>query len=163
MIALKERIDFRQFGAAMAALANSRWRRKAALGVSLVPTVMQMRCIVWEPSDWFRWGTMVRKSEVIGNGRKSSEKFGSRSRRSIKEGHLSCYYTLVKRELIYGYEGWGWHMWERKGPPAQGAGANQNACAVPKIEKGCKKRENRTYNLGKLEKREARTNVNSMC
>ena len=50
----------------------------AALGVSLVPTVMQMRCIVWEPSDWFRWGTMVRKSEVIGNGRKSSEKFGSR-------------------------------------------------------------------------------------
>ena len=54
---------------------NSSW---AALGVSLVPTVMQMRCIVWEPSDWFRWGTMVRKSEVIGNGRKSSEKFGSR-------------------------------------------------------------------------------------
>ena len=30
-------------------------------------------------------------------------------------------------------------MWERKGPPAKGAGANQNACAVPKIEKGCKK------------------------
>ena len=50
----------------------------AALGVSLVPTVMQMRCIVWEPSDWFRWGTMVRKSEVYGNGRKSSEKFGRR-------------------------------------------------------------------------------------
>ena len=94
---------------------------EAALGVSLVPTVMQMRCIVWEPSDWFRWGTMVRKSEVIGNGRKSSEKFGSRkstemvgsrrrssavgSRRGIKEGHLSCYYTMVKSELIYVYEG----------------------------------------------------------
>ena len=29
-------------------------------------------------------------------------------------------------------------MWERKGFPARGAGANQNACAVPKIEKGCK-------------------------
>ena len=108
----------------------------AALGVSLVPTVMQMRCIVWEPSDWFRWGTMVRKSEVIGNGRKSSEKFGSRKstemvesrRRSsavgslrkwsevvgevrkssgIKERHLSSYYTIVTSELIYVYEGWG--------------------------------------------------------
>ena len=114
-----------------------RWvAARAALGVSLVPTVMQMRCIVWEPSDWFRWGTMVRKSEVIGNGRKSSEKFGSRKstemvgsrRRSsavgslrkwsevvgevrkssgIKQRHLISYYTIVTSELIYVYEGWG--------------------------------------------------------
>ena len=61
----------------------------AALGVSLVPTVMQMRCIVWEPSDWFRWGTMVRKSEVIGNGRKSSEKFGSRKSEVYGNGRKS--------------------------------------------------------------------------
>ena len=54
-------------------------------------------------------------------------------------------------------------MWERKGFPARGAGANQNACAVPKIEKRMQTRENRTNNLGMLEKREAPTNVNSMC
>ena len=48
----------------------------AALGVRLVPTVMQMSRIVCEPSHWFRWGTMVRKSEVYGNGRKSSEHKG---------------------------------------------------------------------------------------
>ena len=84
---------------------------------------MHMSCIVWEPSDWFRLGkmvrksevssvleqwfgnrksvpfgnngleigsqfrfeTMVRKSEVIGNGRKASEKFGSRKSSEHKE------------------------------------------------------------------------------
>ena len=58
---------------------------------------MQMSCIVWEPSDWFRWGAMVRKSEVIGNHWRSS---AVGSCRSIKKGHLSCYYTIVKSELI---------------------------------------------------------------
>ena len=101
-----------------------------------------------------QWFGNRKSSEMVGSrrrssaveSRKSTEMVGSRrrssavgSRRGIKEGHLSCYYTIVKSELIYVYEGWGWHMWERKGPPAQGAGANQNACAVPKIEKGCKK------------------------
>ena len=73
----------------------------AALGVSLVPTVRQMRCIVWEPSDWFRWGNR-KSSEMVGSRRRSS---AVGSRRGIKEGHLSCYYTIVKSELIYVYEG----------------------------------------------------------
>ena len=71
-------------------------------------------------------GSLRKWSEVVGEVRKSS---------GIKERHLSSYYTIVTSELIYVYEGWGWHMWERKGFPARGAGANQNACAVPKIEK----------------------------
>ena len=46
--------------------------------------------------------------------------------------------------------------------PTQCAGANQNACAVPKIEKECKKGESNLppWDVGK---REARTNVNTMC
>ena len=79
--------------------------------------------------QWFR------KAEVIGNGRKSSEKFGSRKSSEHKERTFELLLYDSKSELIYVYEGWGWHMWERKGPPAQGAGANQNACVVPKIEK----------------------------
>ena len=43
-------------------------------------------------------------------------------------------------------------MWERKGPPAQGAGANQNACAVPKIEKGCKKGRIKLTTVGCLKR-----------
>ena len=54
------------------------------------------------------------------------------------------------------------HVGEEKGSPAQGAGAKHNACAVPKIEKGCKKGESnlQPWDVGK---REARTNVNTMC
>ena len=35
----------------------------------------------------------------------TSEKFGSRKSSSMKEGHLSYYYTIVKSEVIYVYEG----------------------------------------------------------
>ena len=80
----------------------------AALGVSLVPTVMQMRCIVWEPSDWFRWGTMVRKSEVIGNGRKSSEKFDSRK----SSEHKGRTFEL----LLYTSQTWS-YMCKRRSQP----------------------------------------------
>ena len=66
---------------------------------------MQMSCIVWEPSDWFRLGTMVRKSEVIGNGRKASEKFGSRKSLEQKERTFELLLYDSKSELIYVYEG----------------------------------------------------------
>ena len=101
-------------------------KTSAALGVSLVLTVMQMRCIVWEPSDWFRWGTMVRKSEVIGNGRKSSEKFGSRK----SSEHKGRTFEL----LLYTSRTWIYMCKRRSQPrhvglsPAQCAWAKQNAC-----------------------------------
>ena len=56
--------------------------KQAALRVSLIPTVMQMSCTVWEPSDWFRWGTMVRKPEVFGSRWKSSGKVVGEARQS---------------------------------------------------------------------------------
>ena len=47
---------------------------------------------------------MQMRQEVIGNGRTSLAVVG-KGRRGIKKGHLSCYYTIVKGELIYVYEG----------------------------------------------------------
>ena len=51
---------------------------------------------------------MQMRQEVIGSRRESSAGLGKGprrgsavgSRRSIKEGHLSCYYTTFKREFI---------------------------------------------------------------
>ena len=40
---------------------------------------------------------MEMRKEVIGRLRESS---AVGSRRNIREGHLSCYYTIVKREVI---------------------------------------------------------------
>ena len=59
---------------------------KAASGVYSATIMMQMR------------------QEVIGSRRESSAGLG-KGRRSIKKGHLSCYYMIVKSELIYVYEG----------------------------------------------------------
>ena len=82
--------------------------------ISLVPTVMQMSCNVWEPSDRFHWGTMVRKSEVNGNGPKSSEKFGSRksSEHKGRTFELLLYTRVVKRELICVNEEVNSDMWD---------------------------------------------------
>ena len=92
----------------------------------MVPTVMQMSCIVWEPSDWFRWGTMVRKSEVIGNGRKASEKFGSRKSSEYKERTLELLsYEREKRTYMCKRRSQLRHV---ELSPAQCAWAKQNAC-----------------------------------
>ena len=52
-------------------------------------------------------GSRRESLAVVGKGRRRGSVVGSRqrssavgSRRGIKEGHLSCYYTIVKRELI---------------------------------------------------------------
>ena len=47
-------------------------------------------------------------ANVAGGHRKS---LAVGSRRRIKEGHLSCYYTIVKRELIYVKEEVKTDMW----------------------------------------------------
>ena len=46
---------------------------------------------------------------MIGSRRRS---LAVGSRRSIKEGHLSCYYTIVKRELICANEEVNSNMWD---------------------------------------------------
>ena len=56
--------------------------KQGALRVGLVPAVMQMSFIVWEPSDWFRWGTMVWKLEVFGSRWKSSGRVVGEARQS---------------------------------------------------------------------------------
>ena len=53
---------------------------------------------------------MVRKSTEMVRSRQRSS--AVRSRQSIKEGHLSCYYTLVKRELICVNEEVNSDMWD---------------------------------------------------
>ena len=70
------------------------------MAVSLVLTVMQMSLIVL--------GSHRKSSEIIGSrSRRRSSEVASRgrtsavgSRRSIKEGYLSCCYTIVKHEHI---------------------------------------------------------------
>ena len=53
---------------------------------------------------------------------------------------MSCYYTIVESELIYMcMKGEADTCGGEKVSPTQCAGANQNACAVPKMEKECKK------------------------
>ena len=54
-------------------------------------------------------------SAGLGKGPRSGSAVGSR--RSIKEGHLSCYYTTVKREVISVNEEVKSDMWERKKGP----------------------------------------------
>ena len=51
-----------------------------------------------------------RKSTEMVTSRRRSSAVGSRQ--SIKEGHLSCYYTLVKRELICVNEEVNSDMWD---------------------------------------------------
>ena len=48
-------------------------------------------------------------SEMIGSHRRS---WAVGSRQSIEKGHLSCYYTIVKRELIYVNEEVNSDMWD---------------------------------------------------
>ena len=55
-----------------------------------------------------------KSSGVVGWSRRSS---AVGSRRSIKEGHLSCYYTAVKREVISVNEEVKSDMWQRKKGP----------------------------------------------
>ena len=74
--------------------------------------------------------------KIIGRRRISPEVIGS-----IKEGHLSCYYPKVKRELICVNGSAKLDMWERKGSPAQCAGANQNACAILNAKKNIAEKE----------------------
>ena len=52
---------------------------------------------------------------------------------------MRSYYIIVKSELICVIGSVKADMWDRISVPAQCAGAYQNACAVPKIEKECKK------------------------
>ena len=118
--------------------------------ISSVPTVMQMSCNVWEPSDWFRWGTIVRKSEVNGNGHKSSEKFGSRNSSEYKGRTFEL--------LLYISQTWT-YMCKRRSQlryvglsPAQCAWAKQNACVEENMGKHFKtgrklKRKRGNYGL----------------
>ena len=71
---------------------------------------------------------LKRGSGVVGRDRKamtSSKVVGSR--RSIKEGHLSFYYTIVKRELICVNEEVKSDMWERKKGPLRRAQSTKHA------------------------------------
>ena len=76
-----------------------------------VPIVMQMRLLSLEPSDWLWIIRDHRKSEVV---RDHQKRFGSCQ--SIKKRHLSCYYTIVKRELICVNEEVKSDMGEKKWP-----------------------------------------------
>ena len=61
-------------------------------------------------------------SEMIGSRRRS---WAVGSRRRIKEGHLICYYTIVKRELMCQRRSQLRHVGLS---PTQCAWAKQNAC-----------------------------------
>ena len=62
-------------------------------------------------------------SDIIGSRRRSSTVESHRrtsavgSRRNIKKGHMTCYYTIVKSELICVNEEVKSDMWERKKGP----------------------------------------------
>ena len=80
---------------------------------------------------------------------------------SKKERHMSCYYTIVESDLIYMCMKGEADTWGRKSVPVRRR--KPERMRSTKNGKRMQKRENRTYNLGMLEKREARTNVNTMC
>ena len=69
---------------------------------------------------------MQMRQEVIGSLRESS---AVGSCQSIKEGHLSCYYTIVKRELICVNEEVNSDKWERKKGPLRRAQAQSTTHA----------------------------------
>ena len=71
---------------------------------------------------------MQMRHEVIGGHRESSAGLG-KGRRRIKEGHLSCYYTIVKRELICVNEEVKSDMWQRKKGPLRRAQAQSTTHA----------------------------------
>ena len=105
----------------------------------------------FEPSDWSRGyvdlllgeigNILERGSGVVGSDRvrvivgrdrkamRSSEVVAVGSRLSIKEEHLSCYYTIVKRELICVNEEVKSDMWERKKGPLRRAQAQSTTHA----------------------------------
>ena len=49
------------------------------------------------------------------------------SRRSVKKGHMSCYYTIAKSELICVNEEVKSDMWERKKGPLRRAQSTNHA------------------------------------
>ena len=74
---------------------------------------------------------------------------------------MSCYYTIVKREVICVNEDVKSDMWERKKGPLRRAQSTTHA-QYQNRKKDVKKGESNLQPWD-LEKREARSNVNSMC
>ena len=103
-----------------------------------------------EPSDWFPKVNQVT-AVAVGSHRRSSAVVSRHrtsavgSRRNIKKGHMSCYNTIVKSELICVNEEVKSDMWEReKGSlrRAQGAGRRHKAQHM-RIKKNKAERKNK--------------------